>query len=311
MVESPQTPPRRPVEDTSPGSGSQTSLPIRWLTRDTIATDPNFFAAQQAVAAMLLDVQAQTPRIARHMASHRRWLVSQTSFALAMRAKMEPGAPELTPGRLLAALTPHVEINRKTLSQYLGEMEAHGLLAPPGEYKGDGRLRPVTTTPLAEQGMRRWCEGHLHCLDILDGGARLDAARRDPDLAFAMQRQMVEIIRVDPEWHAPPAAMAHFLGSDTGGMMLHALTRMLRDLRETDGRIYLERVSIADFAAQFLISVSKIKRMVQKAEEAGNLGWEEPRRRGRLWLSPDFIRAHFRRQAVKFEAVERAYRAVA
>lgn len=310
MVEGPQMPPRRPVED-APEFGSRSPNSSNALSRDAIAANPNFFATQKAVATMLLDVQAQTPRIARHMASHRRWLVSQTSFALAMRAKTEPDAPELTPGRLLAALTPHVEINRKTLSQYLGEMEVHGLLAPPSEPKGDRRLRPVTTTLMAEQGMRRWCEGHLHCLDMLDGGARLAAARNDPDLPFAMQRHMVEIIRADPEWCAPPPSMAHFLGSDTGGILLHALIRMLIDLRETDGRIYLEPVSIAALAEQFLISVSKIKRMVQKAEEAGNLGWELPRRRGRLWLSPGFVRDHFRRQAVKFECVERGWRAVA
>lgn len=278
------------------------------LTRAAIAANPRFFAAEKQIAAMLLGVQTENPRMARLLASYRKWIVTHTIFALSMRQRLGEADIGLTPGRLNEALREHVKINRNTLSLYISELEAYGFLteldAPP-----DARLRPLGTTELAERGMRLWCEGHLRCLDTLDGGNRVAVAGRDPTLLFRAQPRLVDLILADHEWMNPPPSLAHFLGSDVGGLLLHYLTSKLTTLEATEGRILLEPVSVAALAERFLISVSNVKRMIHKAESDGLLGWEYPRRRGRLWVSIGFVADHFRRQAVKFELVDRALRA--
>lgn len=278
------------------------------LSRAAIAAHPQFFTAQKQIAAVLLEVQTENPRMARLLASYRKWIVTHTIFALSMRQRLGGADIGLTPGRLHEALRDRVKINRNTLSLYISELEAYGFLtelgAPP-----DARLRPLGTTELAETGMRLWCEGHLRCLDVLDGGNRVEVAGRDPTLLFRAQSHMVDLILADREWLSPPPSMAHFLGSDVGGLLLHYLTSKLTTLEATEGKILLEPVSIAALSDRFLISTSNVKRMIHKAESDGLLGWEQPRRRGRLWVSTGFVADHFRRQAVKFELVDQAFRA--
>ncbi|KEO56503.1 hypothetical protein [Thioclava pacifica] len=305
----------QPMDNDSPhptgvaARNSVAAAPLRGIAmrRCEIANHPQFFSAEKQIALVLLDVQTANPRMARLLASYRKWLVTQTCFALSMRGRFDPGDIGLTPGRLHEVLRPHVKVNRNTLSLYMSELETYGFLHWLGQVE-DARLRPATTTELAETGMRLWCQGHLRCLDLLDGGNRDAVAGADIDILFRAQPRMLELILTDHEWLNPAPSMANFLGSDVGGLLLHYLISKLTTLEAVDGRILLEPISIAALAERFLISVSNVKRMVHKAETEGLLGWEQPRRRGCLWVTTDFVKDHFRRQAVKFEMVDRALR---
>lgn len=298
----------RPTGSAAPlGVGAKGGLHGVAMRRCEIANHPQFFSAEKQIAVVLLDVQTANPRMARLLASYRKWLVTHACFALSMRGRFAPGDIGLTPGRLHEVLRPHVKVNRNTLSLYMSELAAYGFLNRLDD-REDARLHPATTTELAETGMQLWCRGHLRCLDLLDGGNRDEVAGEDTDILFRAQSRMLELILNDHEWLNPPPSMAHFLSSDVGGLLLHYLISKLTTLEAPEGRILLEPISIAALAERFLISVSNVKRMIHKAELDGLLGWEHPRRRGCLWVTSDFVRDHFRRQAVKFEMVDRALR---
>ncbi len=292
--------------NTNDGLSDTSEAPVAYLGRDAMVAHPGFLAAEQKIASVLLDVQADSPRTARLMASYKKWLFTHTIFALTLPGQREDDTTSLTPSQLEKALKDRVSVNRNTLSRYLAELEVYGFLTQT-QNSDDGRMRVIDATPLAREGMRSWYNGHLACLDQLDGGDRLTTSVQRPDLIFHAQPRMIARILEDAEWRNPTPSMSCFLETDAGGMLVHYMISQIGTDDPVDGRYMLDEIGTPALAERFVISLSNVKRMVRRAEEEGWLGWEAPRRRGRLWVSERFVTDHFRRQAVKFEYVDRAF----
>lgn len=276
------------------------------LSRDEIVEAPRFLSVERQIAQELLDVHRQNPRMARLMASYKKWLMTHVLFALSKERDPDNHASGLRPGRLLDVMMQHGTVSRNTASAYLAELVAYKFLESVDD-SSDRRLKRLQTTEMADAGMRRWYDGHLACLDSLDGGTRLARSGEKPGLVFIAQPRMIKRILDEPEWHRPTQSMAYFLDSDVGGILVHYIISRIETLNSDEGRIWLGPLSTAALAEMFTISASNIKRMFRKCEDNGFVGWERPRRRGDFWVSERFVRDHFTRQAIKFAIVDEAF----
>ncbi len=276
------------------------------LSRKMIASNPRFLAAEQEIARELLDVHRENPRMARLMASYKKWLMTHTLFALSKQADPHEVTSGLRPGRLLDVMTAHGAVSRNTASSYLAELVTYKFL----EYvdqSADRRIKLLNPTEIANEGMRRWYDGHIACLDTIDGGNRLETSKNNPDLVFLAQPRMIHRILQDEEWNSPPPSMMYFLDSDVCGLLVHYIVTRITDWKAQSGQFWLGPMSTTALAEMFYISTSNIKRIFRKGEADGLFVWEKPRRRGDFWVSETFIRDHIERQAVKFEMVDEAF----
>ncbi len=276
------------------------------LNRQSILASPRFFLAEREIATKLIDVHKHNPRMARLMASYKKWLLTHAIFAMANQRNPDDSLSGLTPGRLLDLVEQYGAVSRNTASSYVAELVAYKFLQPV-EQDTDRRLKVIETTTLAEDGMRTWYDGHLACLDLLDGGGRIECSHQRPELIFKAQPMMIDRILADPEWRNPHPSMLYFLGSDIGGLLLHYIITRLENFPAGIEKLEIGAVSIPAMSDLFGISQSNAKRIFRKCEEQNLLGWTEARRRGNMWVSGTLIGAHLRRQAVKFEFVDLAF----
>jgi len=75
-------------------------------------------------------------------------------------------------------------------------------------------------------------------------------------------------------------------------------------------RVSIGPVSLGELRAKFMISNTHLKRLLSQAGEMGSVGWDEPPRKGDLWLSRGFILEYRNYQAAKFAVVDAAAEAV-
>ncbi|WP_246737849.1 MULTISPECIES: hypothetical protein [Rhizobium] len=265
---------------------------------------PAFLAIERKIALHLIEIHRKTPRLARLAASHRKWLLTQTLFAMhAGRDRSDP-LSGLTASRLMQAAVEFDVASRNTAASFLAELVAYRFLRDVPDETPDRRVRRLETTDASEEAMFSWFLGHMACLDQLDGGNRAAVTQAKPDLFTLAQPHAATALIRDAAWKHPRESIGHFLWSDIGGLVLHDLiSRLPDDAREHD-RVVLDGVSPTEIATEFGISLTNLKRMFKKAEADKLLGWEKVR--GRLWLSQIFIEDYFYWQAAKFAQLDQS-----
>jgi AraC-like DNA-binding protein len=278
----------------------------RLHTRDEILHHPLFLSIERQIALHLIDIHKRAPRLARLAASHQKWLMTQTLFA--MHAGRDRGNPRsgLTAGRMMQVAKEFDLASKNTAASFLAELIAYKFLRDAADETPDRRLRRLETTEASEEAMASWFQGHMACLDQLDGGNRASLTADTPRHFLLAQPRAARALIQDPVWKEPPSSIGHFLWSDVGGLVLHDLiSRLPDDAREHD-RTLLKGVTISEIASDFGISLTNLKRMFKKAETDGMLGWENPRNLGTLWLSKTFIEDYFHWQSAKFAELDSA-----
>lgn len=288
-----------------PDEASLDRLRTPSLTRDQILEHPLFLTIEVEIATHLVGIHEETPRLARLKASHQKWIMTQMLYALQLERDPLAASTGLTASRLYDVLARYAVVSRNTVASYLAELVAYKFLrdAPDSQ---DKRKRPLEITDAAAKAMYSWFLGHMVCLDRLDGGNRAERSESDPALFRLGQPYAARALIDDPAWRNLPETVSSFIWAESGGMVLHELISRLPSDKEEDGRIFLGEISIAEIAQKYAISATNVKRMFAPAETAGLLGWERPRRRGRLWFSPRFLRDYFYWQSVKFAALDEA-----
>jgi AraC-like DNA-binding protein len=275
-------------------------------TREEMLHHPLFLAIERQIATHLIDIHRRTPRLARFAASHRKWLLTQTLFAMHIGRNRSDPRSGLTAGRLMEAATTLKFASKNTAASFLSELVAYKFLRDVPDGTTDRRLRRLETTQASEDAMYAWFIGHMQCLDHLDGGNRAAAVYGDIRLFELAQPRAAGILILEPIWRVPRDSIGNFLWSEVGGLVLHDLiSRLPDDARERD-RIILEDVSVAESASEFGISLTNVKRMFRKAELDNLLGWEKTGGRNVLWLSRGFIEDYFHWQSAKFFELDRA-----
>lgn len=277
-----------------------------FLRRNDIVTHALFPEIEKQIARHLIGIHLQTPRMSRLKASHRKWLLTQSLFSLAMRRDPADPISGLTATRFIECALRLDVASRNTATSYLAELVAYKFLRDIPDVP-DKRVRVLEPTELAMNGMRSWLVGHLACLDRLDGGTREITALADDRIFQIAQPMAADRLVADPIWKDPPDTIGHFLWSDLGGMILHDLISRLPTVDRSAERLDAGSVTLAELSERYQVSATNLKRMFKKAEADSLLGWDLPRRRGSLWLSQRFTEDYFTWQSAKFAAIEEAY----
>lgn len=277
-----------------------------FLTRAEISAHQLYPAIEKQIAQHLIAIHMRTPRMSRLKASHRKWLMTQSVFALALRRTPDDPLSGLTATRFVETVMRLGAASRNTATGYLAELVAYKFLRDVPEVP-DKRVRVLEPTELSLNGLRSWFNGHLACLDRLDGGNREMTSHAEERIFLIAQPIGAELMVGDPIWRDPPDTIGHFLWSDLGGIILHDLISRLDDVDRSAAMHSCGPVSLTDLSETYQVSTTNLKRMFKKAETENLLHWEQPRRRGDLMLSSRFVEDYFGWQSAKFAAVDLSY----
>lgn len=276
------------------------------MTRSEIFSHTLFPDIEKQIAQHLIGMHLRTPRMSRLKASHRKWLMTQSLFALALRRSPDDPLSGLTATRFVETVMRLGASSRNTATAYLAELVAYKFLKDVPDVP-DKRVRVLEPTELSLNGLRSWFNGHLACLDRLDGGNREATSLADERIFLLAQPMGADIMIADPIWREPPDSIGHFLWSDLGGIILHDLIARLDSVDRSAPMHACGPVTLADLSETYQASTTNLKRMFKKAETDGLLRWEHARRRGSLLLTSQFVEDYFKWQSAKFAAIDLCY----
>lgn len=279
---------------------------MRSLTRAEIAAHPSFPSIEKQIAKHLIEIHVRTPRLSRLKASHRKWLMTQSLYALSLQRTEGDPLSGLTATRFVEIVMKLGAASRNTATAFLAELVAYKFLRDVPDVP-DRRVRVLETTEASNTAMMGWFTGHMACLDRLDGGNREATTATDPRIFRIAQPYAAAKLVEDPIWRDPADSIGHFLWSDLGGMVLHDLIARIETFDPDAERTSIGPVTLAELSDIYMISATNLKRMFKKAELENLLGWDQPRRRGDLWLSKSFLSDYFTWQSAKFAALDEAY----
>jgi hypothetical protein len=274
------------------------------LTAETLAVDDRFFGAVLICANEMLTIYKESPRIASIFAAQQRWLMAHSGFALHYGL---PGEEKkgLYSGRFVDFVVSNKIASRNTAAAFLQEMLVYRFLRP-SSGQADRRTRLVEPTETAEQHFFKWLQTHLFILDNLDGGKRAEKLSAEPALIAKIQPLIAQAIIATKAVRDPGATYNLFNWANSGGLVMDYLMSRLPAFDGAAERISIGPVSLSDLRTQFMISNTHLKRLLSQAAEMGSVGWDEPPRKGDLWLSRGFILEYRDYQAAKFAVVDAA-----
>lgn len=276
------------------------------MPRAEIFAHPLFPAIEKQIAKHLIGIHIRTPRMSRLKASHRKWLMTQCVFSLAFRRREDDPLSGLTATRFVETVMKLGASSRNTATGYLAEMVAYKFLRDVPDVP-DKRVRVLEPTELSLNGLRSWFNGHLACLDRLDGGNREMTSLAEERIFLIAQPIGADIMLADAMWRDPPDSIGHFLWSDLGGIILHDLFSRLENIDRSEKLHSCGPVTLVELSDTYQVSTTNLKRMFKKAEMEDLLCWEQPRRRGNLLLSSRFVEDYYTWQSAKFAAIDLSY----
>ncbi|MDL2402340.1 hypothetical protein [Rhizobium mayense] len=276
------------------------SFSVEQLTRH-----PDLVSCLRFLAEALRARYDSGPRIARLLASHQRWLLTQTAYALHL--EYDPAIPGsgLTVVKLRDVITDYRVASRNTVLSFVDELLTYRFIVPAaGAVRRPRRYEP---SEVSHAAMISWYLANLAALDFLDNGGRAVALAAHPELVDLAQPRMARRCLEAAAWREPPERVGLFLWTEAGGLVMDHLMSRLDLSTEVDGRVNLGRIDTRAIAAQFMMSRTHLQRLLRKAADHGSLGWYDEPKKTRLWLSRDFLDEYCRWQAVKLAAVDEAF----
>ncbi|APO75475.1 hypothetical protein AM571_CH02669 [Rhizobium etli 8C-3] len=278
------------------------------ITAEKLAADDRFFEAVLLCANEMLAIYRESPRIASIFAAQQRWLMAHAGFAL------HYGYPDgitkgLYSGRFVEFVVTNKIASRNTAATFMQEMLAYRFLRPASS-QSDRRARLLEPTETAEQHFLKWLLAHLFILDGPDGGKRLERASADLSTIGKIQPLIAKAIIETDAVRDPGRTFNLFNWANSGGLVMDYLMSRLPGFDRSKERMALGPVSLGEIRAQFMISNTHLKRLLSQAAAIGSIGWEEPPRKGDLWLSRGFILEYWNYQAAKFAIIDAAAEAV-
>ncbi|MDE1993094.1 MAG: hypothetical protein KGI75_11375, partial [Rhizobiaceae bacterium] len=138
------------------------------FSAEQLARNPEFVSSLRFLAETLRDRYDSGPRLARLLASHQRWLLTQTAYALHLEYDPAKPGSGLTVVGLRDVITQYRVASRNTVLTYVEELESYRFLAPAvGATRRPRRLEP---TEVSHTAMLGWYLANLAALDLLDNG---------------------------------------------------------------------------------------------------------------------------------------------
>ncbi|KPF41122.1 hypothetical protein ACSV9I_08325 [Rhizobium sp. G187] len=272
-----------------------------------IVDHPHYLSSLRDYAASLRGQFDMAPRLARMLASHQRWLLSQA--ALALDLEYDPGQPGsgLTTTNLREIVTTTDAASRNTVLNYLDQLLSYKFVRIAGD--PGRRPRRYEATEISLRAMFQWLITNLSLLDELDGGGRAPQVMGKPELFRLIQPQIAHRTCHDPAWRNPPARVAHFLWTEAGGLVMDELVCRAMEFEPSISGYPIGRLDARSLAEQFMISRTHLQRLLRRAVDIGCLDLAEEGRANYV-LKHEFLVEYCRWQAIKFSIVDFAYEAV-
>ncbi|MDI7861237.1 hypothetical protein MRS76_04650 [Rhizobiaceae bacterium n13] len=275
------------------------------LSAAELAGNPAFASTLQYLARNLRNAYDEGPRLARTLATHQRWMMSQGAYALHLERDREKPSTGLTVARLRDLVVPYGIASRNTVQNFMEELLNYRFARYLPDSMGR-RPRPLEPTEVTEAAMQRWFAVNLSALDLLDGGRRFDDLTKMP-LAFDRAQPRIARNCIESSgWRDPPPEVALFVWTDAGGLVIDEFVGRLDLEGEEEGRFDLGRVDARRMAEHFMMSRTHLQRLLKKAAERGCMGWSDDKRT-RMWLARSFLDAYCVWQAVKFSIIDEAF----
>lgn len=275
------------------------------FSAEQLAANPLFVEALQAFAMQLRGRYDEQPRLARFLASHQRWLLSQAAFALHLEYDPEEPNSGLTTTRLREIVTTGNAASRNTVLNFLDQLVSYRFV----KIAGDPARRPrrFEAADVTTKAMFGWMVANLAALDGLDGGNRAKTLEEKPELFKLIQPQVARRSFDNVQWREPPPRVAMFLWTEAGGLVMDELIRRVRLSEEIDGRFDIGRIDARLMAEQFMMSRTHLQRLFRKAIDQNCLQWQDETKKNNLWFTADFLAEYCRWQAVKFAIVDQVF----
>ncbi|TCR93140.1 hypothetical protein [Rhizobium sp. BK376] len=276
------------------------------LPAEQIARHPNIVPSLRFLAKTLRERFDNGPRLARLLASHQRWLLTQVAYAL--HHERDPAQPfsGLTTVGLRDAITEYRVASRNTVLSFIEELKTYRFILSPSEEEGR-RPRRYVPTDVSQKAMFGWCLANLAALDLLDNGNRADVLSANPHLMHLLQPRVARNCLNDLRWREPPERVGLFLWTEAGGLVVdHLIANLDCQVRNSE-QIDIGRIDTRVLAGQFMMSRTHLQRLLRKAAGRGCVGWYDPPKKTQLWMSRDFLDEYCGWQAVKLSIVDEAF----
>ncbi|MCM2477607.1 hypothetical protein HGO38_29600 [Rhizobium sp. CG5] len=275
------------------------------LSEQRLIESPAFVTALRFLAVNLQGEFDGNPRLARMLASHQRWLLSQAGFALYL--EYDPANPPsgLTAGRLKQMITEVNVASRNTVLNFLDQLLSYRFI----RVAGDAHRRPrrFEATEISQQAMWKWLAANLAALDQIDAGDRFATYCATPALFRIVQPRVARLCIDDRRWREPPERVAIFLWTEAGGLVMDELIRRIEPGSEQAQGYDIGRVDARALAGHFMMSRTHLQRLLRKAVEIGCLAWHDDQKKTHLWLKKDYLEEYCRWQAVKFAILDTVF----
>lgn len=267
---------------------------------------PNFRAILQASARDLISVYDIFPRVARLVASHQKWTLTQAVYALHL--ERDPANPEtgITTARLLKFIHETGGASRNTAAAFIAELLTYKLLRDVDGGRARKKVRPLEPTEVSEGAMLRWFMSQMGTLDRFDGKGRVQRVEADRSLFERAQPIATRLLLSDRRWNEPPEGVATFVWTECGGLLLDDLMARPKSLDPMDGKVWLE-ANLSELATHYMISNTHIRRIFTRAQDAGFLGKGSEGQRGLFWLSERLIDEYCYWQAIKLAGLANGF----
>lgn len=274
------------------------------VSAEALIANPEFILTLRHLARDLRAVHDENPRVARLLASHQRWLLTQSAFALHLEYNPAEPSSGLTAARLKRMITPFKSASRNTVLNFLDQGASYRFIrhasAPAGK-----RPRRYETTEISDRAMLRWFTANLIALDYLDGGDRAAQLMAQPAIFHMAQPRAARACLDDVNWREPPERVALFLWTEAGGLVMD---EMIARIEATDEEmIDIGRIDARGMAAHFMMSRTHLQRLLRKAVDQGSVGWLDDVKKTHMWMSRGFLKEYSGWQAIKFSRVEEAF----
>ena len=219
---------------------------------EQLARHPRFVVALRFLSEALRNRYDSGPRVARMLASHQRWLLSQSAYALHLEYDSTIPGSGLTVVALRNLITHYRVASRNTVLSFVEELLTYRFLElAPGPARRPRRYVPTETTYSAMFG---WYLANLAALDLIDDGGRAAALASAPMLMDRAQPRMARNCLATDIWREPPESVGLFLWTESGGLVVDYIMSKLDLTGEVGDRIDIGRVDARALAAHFMIS---------------------------------------------------------
>lgn len=258
------------------------------LSVATLANSRRFAEAMAVMAGQLGGQFDETPRLARALVSHQRWMMTQAAFALfADHATGRDLGPGLTASTLTDWICGMGIASRNTVLTYVDQMVSYRFIRLHPQSRK--RPRSFELVEASVEAMQSWFAANLASLDHVDDGCRLGQFLQHPELLLLVQPDFARQCIDDQAWREPDSRIGLFQWTESGALVMDRFVELTMRAPLADGFYDLGMVDIPAMAERFVMSRTHLQRALKKAEEQGCIRRTGQGRTSRVYLAEAFL----------------------